>query len=76
MSKVIELGRHTPCVESVITRLYENMGRIKSISVVVEYDDESLQVCGNAKPMKDISYHAAVLQNEVQYLISTSYDAD
>lgn len=67
--KVIELGRHDPSVESVTTRLYQHMGRIKHITAIVEWDDGSSDVCCDTKDMAFLCFDKEILSRFIHGLI-------
>lgn len=76
MSKIATLNDNRS-VKSVIADLSNNAARIESITAVVTYKDGTHQMLtDDDKTLGDLCLHQAILQNEVQYLISTSYDAD
>jgi len=66
MSKVTELGAHDPSVESVISRLNRHEGRIKTITVVVGWDDDSADVFHCTRPVQDLCYDSVLLNKYVQ----------
>lgn len=55
---VVELGAHTPSVESILTRLQIHQDRIKNIVVFVEYDEEDggSSIGHNTMPDEDLAY--------------------
>lgn len=59
--KIVELGRHLPSVESVVTRLHQHVERIKHITAVVEWDDGSSDVCYNTKDISLLCYDKEIL---------------
>ena len=69
-SKIIDLNRHSPTVESVISRLDRHQQRIAHISGVVEYDDGTMQVFYDTKSPRDFSYEVSVMQHYLAQWIS------
>jgi len=66
---IIELGRHRPSVESVVSRLDRHQGRIKSISAVVEWDDGSYDVYHDDKSLENLSFDALILNKYALSLV-------
>jgi hypothetical protein len=66
---ISELNAHTPSVESVISRLDRYRERIKEITVVVCWDDDSYDVCHDQKPTEKLCFDAAVLDKYIKSLI-------
>ena len=65
-----ELGNHIPTVESIITRLHRHMGRIKSITAVIQWDDGARQITDNDKPISELCFDATVLNHEISKRLS------
>lgn len=65
MGDIEELGRHEPTVASVVARLGRHVNRIKHITAVVEWDDGSCDIYGDAKTSGDIAWHQAVLTKKL-----------
>lgn len=59
--KVVELGRHDPTVESVVTRLHRHMDRIKSITAVVQWDNGSYDVFFDTRDVSLLCYDRLIL---------------
>ena len=74
--KIVELGRHDPTVESVITRLYQNMSRIKGITAVVEWDDGSSDVCCDTKNITHLCFDKEILAMFIHGLIKAEAMTD
>lgn len=66
---VIELGVHEPSVESVISRLSRFQDKIKHITVIVEWEDESGDVFHDTKDMKNLCYDTVIFNEYVKRLI-------
>ena len=64
--KILELGRHDPSVESVTTRLYQNMDKIKSITAIVEWFDGSYDVCCDTKDIAFLCFDREILSKFIQ----------
>lgn len=73
-NKIVHLNRHDPTVESVITRLYQDIDQIKAITCVIDWEDEVSSWCGDQKTLRDMSYHATILQNACNELLNESKD--
>jgi len=65
-----ELGAHEPSVESVISRLFRHQGKIKNITAIVTWEDDSADVYCDTKPLADMSYEALLFQGYVMNMIS------
>lgn len=63
--RVVELGRHPPTVGSVISRLGRYQEKIRSITCVVTWEDESVDVFYNTKSGRDLAFEHYVLGVEV-----------
>jgi len=68
---ITELGNHDPTVESVITRLYNNMDKIKSITAVVKWEDESSGVYYDTKCTSQMAFESVVLQ---KYILTEMFE--
>jgi len=66
---LIELNRHDSTVGSVISRLHRHQGRIKSITAIIEWDNETIDISCNAKKTRDFTYELAVFGNYVDCMI-------
>lgn len=64
--KVVELGRHDPTVESVITRLYQHMGRINHITAIIEWDNGASDVFYDTKELELLCLDSAILTKLIQ----------
>jgi hypothetical protein len=62
---VVELGQHSPSVDSVIFRLNNIKSEIEHISIVVRWKDGLLTVAGNEMPLTELSIHAHALDSDV-----------
>ena len=62
MDNISELNGHSPSVESVISRLDRYQERIKSITCIVEWDDESFDVVHNEKRLQELAFEIQVFQ--------------
>lgn len=62
-SNVVELDNHDPSVESVITRLHRHKDKIKSITAIVTWDNDGVDVCHDTKCVTVLSYESMVLQD-------------
>lgn len=68
--EVVELGRHSPTVDSVIERLDRYRGKIRSITCVVEWKDgPELTVAHNSKSLSELCFEAKTLDMYVQALM-------
>lgn len=63
--KVLELGRHTPSVDSVTLRLRSAASEIENITVVCRWKSGKLSVAGSAMPMEELTMHCMALQKDV-----------
>ena len=61
---VIEFG-HDPTVESIISRLERFKNKIKHITVVVEWEDDSSGVYHNTKDIEKLCYENKILSKYV-----------
>jgi hypothetical protein len=76
MSKIIELNNNRSA-KNVIADLSNSAQRIKHITAIVTYTDGTFQMLtDDDKSLEDLCLHQAIIQNEVQYFISTSYESD
>jgi len=66
---VIELGVHEPSVESIISRLSRFQDKIKHITVIVEWEDESSDIFYDTKDTKSLCYESILLSEYVKTLI-------
>lgn len=69
VAEVRELGAHTPTVESVISRLHRHIGRIKNITVIVTWDDDSADVYSDTHSLGIACFHSVLMQKSTQDLI-------
>jgi hypothetical protein len=60
-----ELGAHEPSVESVISRLDRYQGKIKSITAIVTWEDDTSDVYSDTKPITDLSFECFLLQSYI-----------
>lgn len=58
---VVELGKHEATVASVITRLHRSMEKIKSITCVVEWDNENVDVVHDSRSVSSLIFDAKLL---------------
>lgn len=72
--KVIELGRHLPSVESVVSRLYQHVARIKHITAIVEWDDGSSDVAYDTKDVANMCFEKEVLALKITSLIGDTHE--
>ena len=63
MSNITELDAQDPTVESVVERLHRDVGKIKSITAIVTWEDESSSVWHNTVETNRMAYDNLVLQN-------------
>ena len=63
MGDLVDLKASPPSVESVIERLGWHKDKIKHISVVIEWDNETLDVCGDQKCSSEWLLHTALLED-------------
>ena len=63
--KIVDLNRHTPSVESVISRLDRHQGEIGSITCVINWKDGSLSIVHDAKEVQDIAMESLMLQKYI-----------
>lgn len=70
---VEELDRHSPTVESVISRLGRFQDKIESITVVVEWDNGHSDVFHDTKSVGDLAFDAVVLQKYVMSYVEDIY---
>ena len=68
---VVELNNHEITVESVITRLERHKDKIKSITAIVHWDNETMKVFCDKKGASEFAYELAVLSNLVNKLIDS-----
>lgn len=67
--KVFELGAHNPSVASVISRLDRHQGKIKHITVVIEWEDGSSDVVHDERDLPDMCYDAILINRYVGSLV-------
>lgn len=67
--KIAELNQHLPSVDSVIERLDRHRGKIKSITAVILWDDDSMDICHDTKRLESMAYEHLLLGRYLQSLI-------
>ncbi len=71
---VIELGRHAPSVDSVISRLDRYKGEIKSITAIIQWENGTFDVVGNDRPIPAWAYDRLILELHLQGMIHVCPD--
>jgi len=67
--KIFELGAHNPSVASVISRLDRHQGKIKHITAIIEWDNETSDVTHDQRDTAGLCYDSALLSGYVNNLI-------
>lgn len=62
---IVELGAHEPSVESVISRLDRFQDKIKNITVIIEWKDDSGDVFHDTKDVSNLCYENKILSKYV-----------
>jgi hypothetical protein len=62
---ITELANHSPTVESVISRLHRNMGKIKGITAVIEWDDGTTQICFDTCQTDRLAFDSILIQKYI-----------
>lgn len=66
---ITELSNHAPSVESIVSRLDRHQAKIKNITVVITWSDDSCDICHDERQLRDLSYDGLVLNKYLQDLI-------
>lgn len=65
MNEVIELGAQSSTVGSVVTRLNHYKDKIKNITAIVTWDDDTTAIYSDTHKTSVATYHMAVMQRDV-----------
>ena len=65
MGNIVDLGNHDPSVESVISRLSRHQEDIKSITVIITWENGDRSVHYDTKPIENLSYDSFLLIKEI-----------
>ena len=59
--KVIELGRHEPSVESIVSRLDRHQHHMSSITAIITWNNGVVSTCTCSKSLADRAFEVKVL---------------
>lgn len=68
---VVELGQHGASVESVISRLVRHQSSIKSITAVIQWDDNTADVVYSPKKTSEMAYDALLVHKTALEMTET-----
>lgn len=69
-AEVIELGAHSPSVESIASRLHRFSDTYESIMVLVEDKEGNYQFVCNEKPLADIVFEGEVIAQKIGKMVN------
>ena len=64
--KVVELNRHEPTVDSVISRLDRHKEKIKHINVIIEWEDGRCGIYGDSITLETLNYYKTLFDVYVE----------
>tara|TARA_R110000744_G_scaffold46911_5_gene103549 strand:+ start:19072 stop:19362 length:291 start_codon:yes stop_codon:yes gene_type:complete len=71
---VVELGRHEATVGSVITRLHRDLDKIKSITAIIEWDNDIIDLVHDSRPVSSLIFDAKLLDTYVTDILKGALD--
>ena len=73
---VVELGAHSPSPQSVVSRLYRHMDKIKNIVVYIEYESGEQGVAMNTMKDEVLAYAGCLIRRHIDDLLFGANDED